>query len=50
MVKFRIHSIESAPVASRELLQKAKAKSRVVFNPFGVMAESPATVAWTLAS
>lgn len=44
MTKFAVHSIEGAPLASRPLLEKAKAKTGMVVNLLGIMAESPATL------
>lgn len=44
MSKFRIHDLESAPAASRNLLEKAKGKFGFIPNMLAVMAESPATV------
>jgi uncharacterized peroxidase-related enzyme len=41
MTIFQTHTIEDAPEASRELLQKAKGKLGFVPNMLGVLAESP---------
>ncbi len=44
MSEFTIHTSESAPVASRVLLEEARSKFGFVPNLIGLMAESPATV------
>lgn len=44
MSLFDVHTLADAPAASRELLEKAKAKFGFVPNMLGVMAESPAAL------
>ena len=44
MSEFTIHTSESAPVASRILLEQARSKFGFVPNLIGLMAEAPATV------
>jgi len=38
---FKIHTIESAPEASKPLLERAKKQNGMISNLFGVMAEAP---------
>lgn len=44
MTIFQTHNLESAPAASRELLEKVKAKFGFIPNMLAAMAESPATL------
>ncbi len=44
MSEFTIHSTETAPAASRPLLEEARSKFGFVPNLIGLMAEAPATV------
>ena len=42
MSDFEVHTLESAPDESREMLEKVKEKFDIVPNLAGVMAEAPA--------
>jgi uncharacterized peroxidase-related enzyme len=44
MTNFKIHTIETAPAASKEILEGAKQQMGVVPGLFGVLAESPSTL------
>lgn len=44
MSEFTIHTLETAPQASRQILQKIEKKLGFISNLFGVIAESPATL------
>ena len=44
MTGFTIHTVDTAPQASRQILQHVKKQLGFIANLFGVMAESPATL------
>jgi len=43
-IDFKVHSAETAPAASRPVLEKTRSRYGMIPNLFGVLAESPAAV------